>query len=213
MRVTGVKRIVCGMVNCYLLTGDHGAVLVDTGEESDRETVLRACQCQEVRLLVLTHGHIDHIQNGAWLSRQLGVPVGMNERDLELVGNQFAQPLAGRGLFGRVLAAASKAKMKRKRLEAFVPEVWLREGDSLEEFGVNARVLELPGHTNGSIGLDVDGEAVLVGDALMNMVVPGIACIYGEERKSRESGEKIWALGERMVYFGHGGPVRNRNWH
>ena len=61
--------------------------------------------------------------------------------------------------------AASKDKMRKKRIEVFVPEVLLKDGDGLEEFGVEARVLELPGHTAGPIGLDVSGKAVLVGPA------------------------------------------------
>ena len=115
--MTGIKKIVCGMVNCYLVTGEGGSVLVDTGEEPYKEKVLKACQGEEVKLIVLTHGHIDHIQNGAWLSRQLGVPIGMNEKDVELIENQFAQPLEGRGILGKALAAASLRKMRKNRIE------------------------------------------------------------------------------------------------
>ena len=39
--------------------------------------------------------------------------------------------------------------------------------DSLESYGVMASVLELPGHTEGSIALDVEGKSIIVGDALM----------------------------------------------
>lgn len=205
--MTGIRRIVCGMVNCYLVTGEGGSVLVDTGEEPYKEKVLKACQGEDVKLIVLTHGHIDHIQNGAWLSRQLGVPIGMNEKDVELIENQFAQPLEGRGIFGKALAAASLRKMRKNRIERFVPRVFLEEGDSLEEFGVKARILELPGHTEGSIGLLVGRKAVIVGDTLMHMVFPGIASICGDERKLRESTKRIGGLGERKIYFGHGRPV------
>ena len=188
--MTEIERVVCGMVNCYLLMGEHGAVLVDTGETADRERIVAACRKKQVRLILLTHGHIDHIQNAAYLAREWNVPIAMNEKDAGLVRNQFAQPLTGKGIFG-----------------------WgLEKGDTLEQFGVQASVLELPGHTEGSIGLDVDGHTVLVGDALMHMLFPGIACIYSDEKKLRESAEKITALGSRTVCFGHGTSMANRHW-
>ena len=42
--MTEIERVVCGMVNCYLLMGEHGAVLVDTGETADRERIVAACR-------------------------------------------------------------------------------------------------------------------------------------------------------------------------
>ena len=164
--MTRIKRIPCGMVNCYLLTGKDGAVLVDTGETGYEEKILEACAGKNVRLIMLTHGHIDHIQNAAYLARELKAPIGMNEKDLALKQNQFAQPLSGTGIFGKILESASKKKMKKNRIEDFTPEIFLKEGDTLESYGIEASVLELPGHTEGSIGLEVDGQAVIVGDAL-----------------------------------------------
>lgn len=210
--MTGIKRIRCGMVNCYLLTGKGGSVLVDTGETGSEEKVLRACAEQNVRLIVLTHGHIDHIQNAAYLAKQLKAPVAMHEKDLELRQNQFAQPLVGTGVFGKVLEAASKKKMEKHRIADFTPEIFLKEGDTLEPFGVRASVLELPGHTEGSIGLEVDGQAVIVGDALMHMLLPGVACICADKRKLMKSAGRIAALGSRMIYYGHGAPTENRAW-
>lgn len=210
--MTKIERIICGTVNCYLLTGENGAVLVDTGGAGYEEKVLKMCENKNVRLLVLTHGHIDHIQNAAYLAQRLGIPIAMDEKDRGLVQDQSAQDLTGAGVFGKVLAAVSKRKMRKERIEAFIPEISLNEGDTLEAFGVRASVLELPGHTEGSIGLDVDERAVIVGDALMHMLFPGIACIYGDERKLRESAGKITALSGRTVYFGHGAPTANRKW-
>ena len=210
--MTRIKRIPCGMVNCYLLTGKNGAVLVDTGETGYEEKILEACAGKNVRLIMLTHGHIDHIQNAAYLARELKAPIGMNEKDLALKQNQFAQPLSGTGIFGKILESASKKKMKENQIEDFTPEIFLKEGDTLEAYGIEASVLELPGHTEGSIGLEVDGQAVIVGDALMHMLRPGMACIFGDREKLRESVGRISALGSRTIHYGHGSPTKNRSW-
>ncbi len=210
--MTEIKRITCGTVNCYLLESKNKAVLVDTGEAGYEEKVWAACAGKDIRLLILTHGHIDHIQNAAYLAQRASIPIAIHKKDLELIQDQFSQPLASTGIFGRALKIASERKMQKEQIQTFTPEIFLSEGDTLEPFGIQASVLELPGHTEGSIGLDVDGQAVIVGDALMHMLRPGMASIYTDRRKLRESAEKITALGERMVYFGHGTPTANRDW-
>ena len=50
------ERIACGMANAYLLHGDGGSILIDTGAEKYREKVAKACQNAGVRLILLTHG-------------------------------------------------------------------------------------------------------------------------------------------------------------
>ena len=63
-----IQRICCGNVNCYIVADGKTAVLVDTGREKFRQKVLDACQEFDMRLLVLTHGHVDHVQNAAFLA-------------------------------------------------------------------------------------------------------------------------------------------------
>ena len=207
-----IKKIVCGTVNCYLLSEKNYAILVDTGEAGYEEKVIQACEGKKLRLLVLTHGHVDHIQNAAYFAGKFDVPIAMNKKDLELIENQFAQVLEGSGIFGKILATVSRRKMKKNNIEAFVPDVFLQEGDSLKSYGVMASVLELPGHTEGSIALDVEGKSIIVGDALMHMGVAGIPSIYGDKVKLHNSAKRITALGDRIIYFGHGAPMANKNW-
>lgn len=49
------------------------AVLIDTCREKYREMILNACKDYHVQLLILTHGHIDHVQNAAYLSDRLHI--------------------------------------------------------------------------------------------------------------------------------------------
>lgn len=220
-----VERIACGNVNCYLVRGPAGAILVDTGRAAQREKVLNACRGAGVRLLVLTHGHVDHVQNAAFLAEALGVPIAMSPADAGLARDNCSRALKGRGLMGKALLAASVRSFRRDPIPAFAASVWLEDGDRLDEYGVPARVLALPGHTAGSIGLDLPegrplggagpdwaGGQTLVGDALMNMGRPGLSLLYEDREALAESGRVIAGLGERRIWFGHGGPVGNRVW-
>ncbi len=207
-----IKRIRCGNVNSYLIK-DHGrAILVDTGRNGFEDKILAHCQEVNVELIVLTHGHMDHVQNTAYLTRALCAPVALHRADFELLKDNFTEPLFYQGLLGMVVAEVSVKSFEKESIPEFTPGIFLKEGDSLNDYGINARVMELPGHTRGSIGLDIDEEDVIVGDALMNMFYPGLSMIYCNRAEMIKSADKISALGARKVYFGHGSPVENRAW-
>lgn len=207
-----IKRIRCGNVNCFLLTRGETAVLVDTARTTHRQTILDACKPYQVRLILLTHGHVDHVQNAAFLSRTFGCPIAMGEADAELIRDNNLQPLSARGVLGKLVLSASLKSFREDVIEPFTPALFLHEGDSLEEFGFPAKVLSLPGHTKGSIGLDAGEAGVLVGDALMNMFYPTVSMLWHDQKDLLQSAAKLGALGPRLIHFGHGKSIRNRNW-
>lgn len=207
-----IRRIRCGNVNSYLIAKGKNAILVDTGREAYRQQVLDACQGFQMRLLVLTHGHIDHVQNAAFLSETLQIPVAMNRKDALLLNDNMLQPLHARGLFGKIVLAASLKSFKKDKIASFVPAIFLEDSDTLDSYGIPARVIELPGHTKGSIGLDIGQKYLLAGDALMNMFYPTVSILYNNKDAMLQSAEKIGSLGERTIYFGHGKPMQNRQW-
>ncbi len=207
-----IHRIRCGNVNCYIVENGSGGVLVDTGRREFARRVLEACRRYRVRLIVLTHGHFDHAENAAFLSEALGVPIGMSGRDLDLISSNANQALSAETLLGKVVLSASLREFSRRSMRVFEPEVLLQEGDCLTDYGIDARIVALPGHTEGSIGLDVEETNLVVGDALMNMFYPTVSMLFHNRGAMLESAEKISTLGRRMLYFGHGRPVSNRRW-
>lgn len=207
-----VKRIRCGSVNTYLIEEHGRAVLVDTGRNGFEEKVLAQCRKTKVELIVLTHGHADHVQNTAYLRKELGVPVALHKEDLSLIKDNFTEPLRFQGMLGMAVAEVTAKSFETDRIPEFTPEIFIGEGDWLKDYGINARIMGLPGHTRGSIGIDLDEKAVIVGDALMNMFYPGLSLVYWNRAEMLKSADKISALGARKVYFGHGSPVDNRAW-
>lgn len=207
-----IKRIKCGNGNCYIVRSGESAVLVDTCRKQFRERILRECGMLNIRLIVLTHGHLDHVQNAAWLSHRLNAPVAMSRADTALLSDNLAQMLHARTLPGKIVLAASVNALRYTKIQEFSPQVWLDEGDSLERYGIPAKVIGLPGHTDGSIALDVEQSDLIVGDALMNMFYPTVSMLYHDEAQMLRSAERITALGERTIFFGHGKPVANRKW-
>ena len=207
-----ILRIPCGNGNCYLISNVKSAVLVDTSREKYRQKILDACKPFQVRLLVLTHGHVDHVQNAAFLAQKLNCPIAMHRADLSLLVNNMNQPLSASSVLGRIVLSASIKSFKTDKIPAFAPTVFLDDGDSLDGYGVSASVASLPGHTDGSIGLDVNGQGLIVGDALMNMFYPTVSMLYYDRETMLQSAKKIEKAGPCTIYFGHGKPVENRIW-
>ena len=161
-----------------------------------------------MRLIVLTHGHLDHVQNAAFLSQQLEVPIAMHRADLELLEDNDRQPMQAHRRLGRLIQSLSRRGFQDTLLPPFQPDLYLEDGDDLSHFGVNAQVVALPGHTAGSIGLKTEDGALLVGDAMFRLFSPAPALVYADRRQMEDSVAKIWALHPTALYFGHGRPAQ-----
>lgn len=207
-----IHRIKCGSGNCYVVENGTEGILVDTGRKEFAGRVAEACRAYRVKLILLTHAHFDHAENAALLSEQFGIPIAMNRGDCGLIPSNAAQSLAAETLLGKVVLSASLRDFSTRPAAVFRPDLLVDDGSSLLEYGLHARIVALPGHTDGSIGVDVEGDGLIVGDALMNLFYPTVSMLYHNREQMLESAKKISGLGNRTVYFGHGRPVRNRRW-
>ena len=205
-----IQQISCGTDNCYSVAKGNDAILVDTGSAAGYEKVLAACSCYTMKLIVLTHVHFDHAEIAAKLAEHFGIPVAVHEADLELFDSFDRQPLRSYGLVGRVVLGLSLKVLRNTSVEKPAKLLSVKEGDDLASYGVDARIIELPGHTKGSIGVDVAGSDLIVGDALDNWIRPATGHLYTNLEALKKSAEKIRALGERTLYYGHGKPTENR---
>ena len=204
-----IKRIKGGTDNCYLVTDGGQAILVDTASGQNLDQVMAECDKYTLKLIVLTHVHFDHAENAAVLSARYGVPVAIHGKDEELFDSFDKQPLKSSGLVGCVVLGMSLKVLRNTTVARPDNLIYVEEGDDLNAYGFNAKVIELPGHTLGSIGLDVEGRHLLVGDALDNWIRPGTGHLFYDKEATRKSAEKIRALGDRTIYYGHGKPTPN----
>lgn len=206
-----IHRIASGNVNCYIVADNDKAILIDTGRKKYREKILERCKKFHVSLIVLTHGHMDHCQNAAYLAETLHIPIAINKNDMDLIPDNRKQSLLAKTLLGKIVLSVSLSSFEMDSLEVFDPIIYLKNGDDLSEYGIAAKVVELPGHTKGSIGIEIENN-LFVGDALMNMFYPTVSMLYVDEQEMLSSAKHISELGDKTIYFGHGKPKRNRKW-
>ncbi len=199
--------IKCGNVNCYVISGDSGSVLVDTGRAGNRDYLLNALKNYNIKLIVLTHGHNDHIANTKFLSDKLNTKIAIHESDYEFSKDNSSRIIYSKSLMGWMIRFFSKLSFKSK-FGDFEPDFFLEDNQSLQEYGINALVYTLEGHTKGSIGLLVNKKDLIAGDTFMNMARPSYSLIAEDFDALKKSIEKIKKLNIETIYPGHGKPFK-----
>ena len=136
------------MTNCYLLCDEDAKVcaLIDPGDDAARVEQLVGQSGCALKYILLTHGHFDHTSAvRPLLERYPDVPVYIHEKD----------SVTGRG--GELLFTRVDEQHQR----------YYKEGDVLPLGGLSLRVMETPGHSEGSVCLLLDREHVIfAGDTL-----------------------------------------------
>lgn len=187
-----------GFCSVYLLEGQGHRVLFDCGHVGRRKALRgalaeRGLAPSDVSLVVLSHAHWDHMQNADLFGH---APVLMHGDELRYL--DAPRPLDH--------ATPPWARAVLSSLD-------LRETGEGEALLPGVTVIDLPGHTPGSIGLTVeteDGLAVLTGDAVST---PGVlrsgsySGVYHDVTKADASVERVLSLAD-VVCPGHDRPFR-----
>ena len=199
-------------VNCYLLRTESGFILIDAGMAKRREQLemglLEAgCHPGDLKLIVLTHGHLDHVGNAAYLKERYGAKIAMHGGDYGMVesGDMFVDSKGGVliGVVGFLMSVLGLSDYER-----FAPDVYLEDGMDLSPLGLEATVIHFPGHSRGSIGvLTAEGD-LFCGDLLVNNSEPERNTLIDNPADYAASVEKLRALRVETVYPGHGSPFK-----
>lgn len=175
--------------NCYIVYEGAEALVVDPGVEPQRILSLVRSLGLRVRYVVVTHGHPDHFFYIDEVSRALGAPVYIHERDSVLIDTY--------SVYGEALY--------RERFRRPERLYYIDEGSGLVIGDLVVRVLHTPGHTMGSISLLVEDEAVLVGDVLFRGSIGRTDLPESSEEDMARTLKRLSRLDDSLLVLpGHG---------
>ena len=213
LRLAGIK---IGTVNSYLIKTETGYILIDTGFPRDRadlekEIQKAGCRPGNLNLIVMTHGDGDHSGNGAYLREKYGAKIAIHSDESGVVEHgdttlSRTRQSFSRRVFNRIVLSLLSPLMRSGKFEQFSPDFTIGEGYDFSGFGFNAKVLHIPGHSKGSIGiLTINGD-LFCGDLLVNMRGPSANSMADNKSELKNSLERLKNMRINMVYPGHGKP-------
>lgn len=180
-------------VNCYIV-GDEPArevAVIDPGGNARQIAETLANLRVMVKAILVTHAHFDHVMGVEALKRATGAPLMVGAKEKPLLESVEKQ--------GKTFGIAVPPIPD--------PERWLSEGDMVEIGSLKLQVLDVPGHSPGSIALyDAQDGVVFVGDVLMRGTVGRTDFAGGSfEDLLRSIRTKLYTLPDgTKVYSGHG---------
>ncbi len=204
-----VHTLFTGVANTFLVENARGLLLIDAGMPHQATRIVKAIRARgytphDVRLIVITHGHIDHAGSAVALQKLTGAPIALHRDDARLVATPNLKIPPGRTRATETIGALMRAFGWLMPLQTFTPDVCLDDGQSLREFGFDARALHTPGHTAGSLSVLFDDGTLFVGDAILNLVHVAFPLYWEDAAQARASAFKIRAHHPRLCYTAHG---------
>jgi glyoxylase-like metal-dependent hydrolase (beta-lactamase superfamily II) len=206
-----IRRIVNHETNCYLLPGDGGTVLIDPGPASGASRVVAAVkeagiQPDAVRLILVTHGHLDHYGAAEEVKAWCGAPVGAYHSEPAFSQERRNALPPAQTLRGSIVRWFYLLLSPLARFSPLKADLLLDDGADLAPFGLEAEVLLTPGHSPGSLSIHTAAGDIFVGDLLVNYTVPSQPIYLSDRKAWQRSCERVRALKPRTLYVGHGEP-------
>jgi hydroxyacylglutathione hydrolase len=189
----------CGGIfetNCYLFKVPEGWILFDAPDGACEwlESASGSCRI-DLKLLLLTHGHVDHVQDVARIKRRFRCPIGCHPLTAPMISDrEFFRS------FGFQL-----------EIEPVEPDFFVEETPGRNFLGLEMQVLEVPGHCPGSLCFFSRKDQLLIGGDVLFAQSVGRADLPGGDINLLLNGirAKIFPLGDNVIVLpGHGPPTK-----
>jgi glyoxylase-like metal-dependent hydrolase (beta-lactamase superfamily II) len=203
------------MSNVHAIRGER-VVLVDAGGKGDLQALESALAAsglgwRDVAAVVVTHGHSDHAALAAEIRRRSGARLilGRGDEPMAAAGrNDDLNPM-------NFTASVLKRFFIDPGYEPFAPDLLVDDELDLAQFGIAGVVRRVPGHTPGSLVVELADGRAFVGDVMLGGLLGGrfLADRAAEHYFQADPGRNRRNIAELLrrpietFYLGHGGPV------
>lgn len=211
MKKEDIKIIEMTFVNAFLVKVIDGFILIDTGlamfwEKLESGLLSAGCTPGKLKLVIITHGDFDHTGNCAKLQEKYKCKIAMHKDDSAMAENLVFLKRKVRTLTGKIFFLLRRLKRRKFIFDKFKPDFYLTDGQQLNDYGLNATVIHIPGHTKGSIGILTDDGILFAGDTFTNRRKPDIATYIENSGELENSIARLKTMPIKTVYPGHGKP-------
>ena len=164
------------LVNWTIVTDDTGVLLIDAGFPGSRDDVLTSLRelgfsPGDLRAILLTHAHIDHLGTAIWFAKTHGTPVYCDAGEVGHAKRDYLQQVSPTALLTQAwrphwLTWSLEVARRGGLVRAGIPTTEALSADIAAGLPGRPAPIPTPGHTSGHCSYVVDGVLV-TGDALI----------------------------------------------
>ena len=210
--IKSVHIVPMGFANAFLIEGDNELTLIDAGFPGKESAVFDAIRGlgrspDQLKHLVFTHAHPDHIGSAAAIVRETGARTYMHPLDIPIAqsGGPFRPLRAAPGLLRPLMCKLFFHP--DARLQPVAIDQPLTAGEALPIAG-GIEVIHTPGHCQGQVALLWrPGRMLFAGDVCTNLMGLGDPVGFESLDQGRASQRKLASLSFDAAGFGHGKPI------
>jgi glyoxylase-like metal-dependent hydrolase (beta-lactamase superfamily II) len=210
---TVVQPVKFGHANIYFIKTTIGYILVDTGmprnnDKLDEAFMMAGVAPTSVDLIIVTHGHMDHVGLIAYAKEITGAKILSHISLSENLANGIIESAVAQNSFGRFLNLMTGILefFGGTDIEAVKPDILVEDHYDLAEHGIAGQIIHTPGHSRSSLSIILRNGEALIGDMIRDEgkgnIGPGQ--FYEDKRTLIESLKKVASFEPSTIYLSHG---------
>jgi glyoxylase-like metal-dependent hydrolase (beta-lactamase superfamily II) len=210
-----IHTVPLGFDHVYIIQ-EQGTIMIDGGAPKQAKSFSKALENasiipEEVQLIVLTHGHWDHIGSAKEIKEITGAKIAMHQREKHWLESSLKPMPPGVTTWGHIFGSIIKVFLPLIHIPATDVDVVLGDEEvSLAEYGIQGKVVYTPGHSSGSVSVLLETGDAFVGDMAMNKfplrLSPGLPIFAEDWAQLMESWKQLLNRGVKTIYPSHGEP-------
>lgn len=208
-----IHTIKLGFDQCYLI-GDNDLIMIDAGESNKKKDFLKklaglGIKPEQIKLIIITHGHWDHIGSAKDIKELTGAKIAMHENEKEWLEKSMIILPPGVTLWGKIFFKIMSLFKPLIKVPSTKVDIILGNNSVLlNEYGIDGSIEYTPGHSSGSVSVLLETGEAFVGDLLMNRIplrmTPGLPIFAEDLSELKQSLELLLEKGVRKIYPAHG---------
>ncbi len=207
-----IMQFHAGVTDCFIIQGECGSILIDTGINFTRERYLEVfaqhqIKASDISLLVITHGHSDHFAHLSLLKELTGAAIICHKDAVGPITTGKSAPVIPGNWVGSIMKQIFKG-----RLTDYVPvhpDIVCDDVYDLSAHGIQGKIMHTPGHTDCSVSVILNSGDAFTGDMFMvnpfkaNHPLPAVFIVNRSQLLA--SMRKVLDSGAQTIYGSHGG--------
>ena len=208
-----IHSIPLGVDRVHIIQGEK-TIIIDGGMAGQAKKFAKAIEKlsikpEDIKLIVLTHGHWDHIGSAKEIKDLTGAKIALHREEKDWLEKSLIPLPPPVTIWGKILFKIMKMSESSLHFPATKVDIVLENQElSLAEYGIPGKIIYTPGHSKGSVSVLLETGEAFVGDLVMSgpplRLSPKLPIFAEALKQVKESLKMLIDAGAKTIYPAHG---------